>query len=101
MESIDVHFHVVPLPFVEAVRADRFREAVQIEPGNGRERVVYHVPPGVAVEPTTTFGADSTTTAGSSQGWTGESWTRRPSGLRPSCSLAGPMRPWRSASPAR
>ena len=58
MESIDVHFHVVPLPFVEAVRADRFREAVQIEPGDGRERVVYHAPPGVAVEPNTTFGAD-------------------------------------------
>ncbi len=58
MESIDVHFHVVPLPFVEAVRADRFREAVQIERGNGRERVVYHAPPGVAVEPNTTFGAD-------------------------------------------
>ena len=58
MESIDVHFHVVPLPFVEAVRADTFREAVQIERGNGRERVVYHAPPGVAVEPNTTFGAD-------------------------------------------
>jgi len=58
LESIDVHFHVVPLPFVEAVRADRFREAVQIERSNGRERVVYHAPPGVAVEPNTTFGAD-------------------------------------------
>jgi aminocarboxymuconate-semialdehyde decarboxylase len=58
VESIDVHFHVVPLSFVEAVRADAFHEALQIERGNGRERVVYHAPPGVAVEPNTTFGAD-------------------------------------------
>jgi aminocarboxymuconate-semialdehyde decarboxylase len=58
VESIDIHFHVVPLSFVEAVRADAFHEALQIERGNGRERVVYHAPPGVAVEPNTTFGAD-------------------------------------------
>jgi aminocarboxymuconate-semialdehyde decarboxylase len=58
VESIDVHFHVVPLPFVEAVRAGAFREAVHSERAGGQDRVVYHAPPGVAIEPDATVGPE-------------------------------------------
>lgn len=51
MEAIDVHFHVVPPEFLEAVRRGTFREAVEIERRAGRERMVYHTPDGVVLEP--------------------------------------------------
>jgi aminocarboxymuconate-semialdehyde decarboxylase len=51
MESVDVHFHVVPDTFYEAVRRGTFREAVEIERRNGAERMVYHAPSGVVLEP--------------------------------------------------
>jgi aminocarboxymuconate-semialdehyde decarboxylase len=51
MESIDVHFHVVPLEFYEAVRRGAFRDSVEIERRSGVERMVYHAPPGVVLEP--------------------------------------------------
>ena len=50
MESIDVHFHVVPPEFVEAVRREAFREAVEVERDDGRERLRFHAPAGVVLE---------------------------------------------------
>jgi aminocarboxymuconate-semialdehyde decarboxylase len=58
MESIDVHFHVAPRDFVDAVRRETFAEAVQIEPRNGQEYLSYHPPTGVVVEPDTPLRAD-------------------------------------------
>jgi aminocarboxymuconate-semialdehyde decarboxylase len=51
MESIDVHFHVVPPEFYDAVRRGLFRESVEIERRNGADRMVYHAPAGVVLEP--------------------------------------------------
>jgi len=51
VETIDVHFHVVPPQFLDAVRRGDFREAVEMERTDGRERLVYHVPPHVVLEP--------------------------------------------------
>jgi aminocarboxymuconate-semialdehyde decarboxylase len=51
MQAIDVHFHVVPPEFYEAVRRGTFRESVEIERRGGTERMVYHAPAGVVLEP--------------------------------------------------
>ncbi len=53
MESIDIHFHVVPPQFVEAVRRGDFADAVHIERRGAVEHMIYHAPPGVVVEPDT------------------------------------------------
>ena len=53
MDSIDIHFHVVPPQFVDAVRRDEFREVVHIERANGTDHMLYHAPPDVVVEPDT------------------------------------------------
>jgi aminocarboxymuconate-semialdehyde decarboxylase len=57
VESIDVHFHVVPPQFAEAVRRGAFREAVEVS-GDGRDRLQYHPPVGVPVEPDTALRAE-------------------------------------------
>jgi aminocarboxymuconate-semialdehyde decarboxylase len=57
VESIDVHFHVVPPQFAEAVRRGAFREAVEVS-ADGRDRLHYHPPPGVPVEPDTALRAE-------------------------------------------
>jgi len=57
MESIDVHFHVVPPAFVDAVRRGVFAETVELVRDGGTERMVYHAPPDVVLEPGTTLGA--------------------------------------------
>jgi aminocarboxymuconate-semialdehyde decarboxylase len=59
VESIDVHFHVAPPHFVDAVRRGAFRDVVQIEGRDGGERWRFHAPPGVAVEPDIAVRADS------------------------------------------
>lgn len=51
METLDVHFHVVPPQFLEAIRRGEFREVVQMERTDGKERMVYHAPPHVVLEP--------------------------------------------------
>jgi len=48
---IDVHFHVVPAEFYDAVRRGTFRDWVEIERRGGQEHMVYHAPPGVVLEP--------------------------------------------------
>jgi aminocarboxymuconate-semialdehyde decarboxylase len=55
VESIDVHFHVVPPEFVEAVRRGAFREVVELEGGGGPERLRCHAPAGVVLEPDVTL----------------------------------------------
>jgi aminocarboxymuconate-semialdehyde decarboxylase len=58
MESIDVHFHVAPAPFMEAVRRGTFAEAVEVEARDGRDYLRWHPPAGVVVEPDTPLRAD-------------------------------------------
>jgi aminocarboxymuconate-semialdehyde decarboxylase len=48
----------VPPDFADAVRRGAFREAVEVAPRGGRDRLVYHPPPGVPVEPDTTLGPE-------------------------------------------
>ncbi len=55
METIDIHFHVAPPRFVDAVRRRELAEAVEIDSATGVDRLVFHAPPGVAVEPDTTL----------------------------------------------
>ncbi len=55
MQSIDVHFHVVPPGFVDAVRRGTFAETVELERRGGADRMVYHAPPDVVLEPGTTL----------------------------------------------
>jgi len=58
MSAIDVHFHVVPPLFVDVVRRGDLREVMETtshpsgEPGV--DRLVFHAPAGVPVEPDTT-----------------------------------------------
>ncbi len=58
MNAIDVHFHIIPPRFVDAVRRGTFVEAVQIERAGGVDRMIYHAPPDVVLEPGTTLRAD-------------------------------------------
>ncbi len=53
MKAVDIHFHVVPSLFIEAVRRGDLHEAVTIERSAGVERFDFHPPPGVPVEPDT------------------------------------------------
>jgi aminocarboxymuconate-semialdehyde decarboxylase len=55
VESIDVHFHVVPPAFVDAVRRGLFAETVELAREDGADRMVYHAPPDVVLEPGTTL----------------------------------------------
>jgi aminocarboxymuconate-semialdehyde decarboxylase len=59
VESIDVHFHVTPPLFVEAVRRGAFAAVVDIARQDGGERWRFHPPPGVPVEPDIGVRADS------------------------------------------
>jgi aminocarboxymuconate-semialdehyde decarboxylase len=53
VDRIDVHFHVVPPAFAEAMRRGVFSEAVSIAGTGAAERMVFHAPEEVAVEPET------------------------------------------------
>lgn len=53
LTTIDVHFHVAPLGFIDAVRLGDLSEAVEIDSATGADRLVFHAPPGIAVEPDT------------------------------------------------
>jgi hypothetical protein len=53
VESIDVHFQVVPPDFLNAVRRGTFRQVVEIERRSGRECMLHHAPEDVVVEPDT------------------------------------------------
>ena len=51
MQTIDIHFHVAPSAFVDAVRRRDFFNVVEIDSATGADRLVFHAPPGVAIEP--------------------------------------------------
>jgi aminocarboxymuconate-semialdehyde decarboxylase len=53
LDTIDIHFHVAPPQFVDAVRRGDLAEAVEIDSATGADRLVFHAPPGTAVEPDT------------------------------------------------
>ena len=55
MRSIDVHFHVVPPRFVDSVRRGTFADIVELARDGGADRMVYHAPPDVVLEPGTTL----------------------------------------------
>lgn len=55
--SIDIHFHVVPPRFVDAVRRGTFAETVELVREGGTDRMVYHAPADVVLEPGTTLPA--------------------------------------------
>jgi aminocarboxymuconate-semialdehyde decarboxylase len=49
--TIDVHFHVAPPYFVDALRRRDFAGVVEIDSATGADRLVFHAPPAIAVEP--------------------------------------------------
>jgi aminocarboxymuconate-semialdehyde decarboxylase len=53
MPAIDIHFHVVPPLFVEAVHNGEFREVIEIAVIGDTEHLVFQAPPGIPVEPNT------------------------------------------------
>ena len=55
VETIDIHFHAVPSLFVSILRKGEFAEAVEIQNADGVDRLIFHAPPGVAIEPSTTL----------------------------------------------
>ncbi len=55
LQTIDIHFHVAPPRFVDAVRRGDFSGVVDIDSATGADRLVFHAPPGVAVEPDSTL----------------------------------------------
>jgi aminocarboxymuconate-semialdehyde decarboxylase len=55
VRSIDVHFHVVPPGFVDAVRRGTFADTVELRRDGGADRMVYHAPADVVLEPGTTL----------------------------------------------
>jgi aminocarboxymuconate-semialdehyde decarboxylase len=55
VQSIDVHFHAVPPRFIDAVRRGAFAETVELVRDGGAERMVYHAPADVVLEPGTTL----------------------------------------------
>jgi hypothetical protein len=55
VRSIDVHFHVVPPRFVDAVRRGEFADTVELVRDRGADRMTYHAPPDVVLEPGTTL----------------------------------------------
>jgi aminocarboxymuconate-semialdehyde decarboxylase len=53
--AIDIHFHAVPAPLVDAMRRRAFKEVVEIVSGSDVDRMVFHAPPEVVVEPSVTI----------------------------------------------
>src|SRR5258707_15841238 len=53
MTAIDIHFHVVPRLLVDALHRRAFDEAVEIISSLDGDRLAFHAPKGVVVEPST------------------------------------------------
>ena len=49
--SIDVHFHIVPILFLEALRRGDLQAAVQAETQHDRDTLTFHAPPHIVLEP--------------------------------------------------
>ncbi|RDJ25518.1 amidohydrolase [Bosea caraganae] len=48
---IDFHFHAIPPRFVDAVRRGELANVLEIDASDGDNRLVFHAPEGIAVEP--------------------------------------------------
>jgi aminocarboxymuconate-semialdehyde decarboxylase len=57
--KVDTHFHVVPTAFAQAVRENKFRDAVEVKVMNDIEHLVFHAPEGIPVEPHTELEPES------------------------------------------
>ena len=55
MDSIDVHFHIVPPRFVDLLRRGALREIVDVVLAPDVDRLLFRPPPGVAIEPDTSI----------------------------------------------
>ena len=55
VETIDVHFHIVPPRFVDLVRSGALREIVDVEREADVDRLTFRPPAGVAIEPDASF----------------------------------------------
>lgn len=51
MTAIDIHFHIVPRPFLDALRRGDLRAAVEVETLDDRDTLIFHAPPDIVVEP--------------------------------------------------
>jgi hypothetical protein len=49
--SIDVHFHIVPILFLEALRRGDLQAAVQAETQHDCDTLTFHAPPHIVLEP--------------------------------------------------
>jgi aminocarboxymuconate-semialdehyde decarboxylase len=55
VESIDVHFHIVPPRFVDLLRRQSLRQIVDVERKADVDRLQFRAPPDVAIEPDTSI----------------------------------------------
>jgi aminocarboxymuconate-semialdehyde decarboxylase len=53
MDTIDIHFHIVPPRFVDLVRRQELREIVDVVVAPEVDRLTFRPPPGVVIEPDT------------------------------------------------
>jgi aminocarboxymuconate-semialdehyde decarboxylase len=53
VNAIDIHFHIVPFSFLEALRAGELRAAVEVETQRDHDALIFHAPPDIVVEPET------------------------------------------------
>lgn len=53
MPAIDIHFHIVPFSFVEAMRRGELRGAVEVDTQPDRDAMIFHAPPEIVVEQVT------------------------------------------------
>jgi aminocarboxymuconate-semialdehyde decarboxylase len=51
MNTIDIHFHVVPFQFLEALRAGELRAAAEVETQRDRDALIFHAPSDIVLEP--------------------------------------------------
>jgi aminocarboxymuconate-semialdehyde decarboxylase len=61
--AIDIHFHVTPRLLFDAVRDGKLREVVEIKTVEGVDRLLFHAPPDVVIEPNITIRPSSYDTA--------------------------------------
>src|ERR1700733_196155 len=51
MPAIDIHFHIVPRPFLDALRRGDLRVIVEVTTLADRDGLIFHAPPHIVIEP--------------------------------------------------
>jgi aminocarboxymuconate-semialdehyde decarboxylase len=51
MRTIEIHFHVVPFPFLESLRRGDLSSVVEVETRRDHDALIFHAPPEIVVEP--------------------------------------------------